>query len=189
MTLDEAVQAHLDAIKATVESNSDTIGKLVTALVDAYRGGGKLLICGNGGSAADAQHLAAEFMNRMHVEREPLPALALSTDTSVMTSVANDSAFELVYARQVRALGRPGDVLIGLSTSGRSPNVLAALAAGRAAGLTTVGFTGECGSVPMAGTCDLLIVARSCETPRIQECHELIYHHVAAAVEAELVRR
>ena len=98
------------------------------------------------------------------------------------------SAYELVFARQVRALGRPGDVLIGLSTSGNSPNVLAALLAGRAAGLTTVGFTGN-GSTGMAGSCDLLIAAQTPETPRIQECHEFVYHFVAATVEASLVGR
>ena len=117
VTLDEAVLAHLDAVRATVDRNADIIGQLVAALVDSYRRGGKLLICGNGGSAADAQHFAAEFINRMHIDRDPLPAIALSTDTSVITSIANDSAYDLIFARQVRALGRPGDVLIGLSTS------------------------------------------------------------------------
>ena len=186
--LDEAVGTHIDAVRATVDRNGDVIRELVAAIVDSYRHGGKLLICGNGGSAADAQHLAAEFMNRMHVERDPLPAIALSTDTSVMTSIANDSAYELVFARQVRALGRPEDVLIGMSTSGNSASVLAALAAGRVAGLTTVGFTGEAGSTRMVGSCDLLIVAQSRETPRIQECHEFVYHFVASTVEAVLVR-
>ena len=111
VTLDEAVLAHLDAVRATVDRNADVIGQLVAALVDSYRRGGKLLICGNGGSAADAQHFAAEFMNRMHIDRDPLPAIALSTDTSVITSIANDSAYDLIFARQVRALGRPGTCL------------------------------------------------------------------------------
>lgn len=186
MDLALAAQAHVDAVLATVERNGETIARVAAAIVDCYKHGGKVLACGNGGSAADAQHFAAEFMNRMHLDRPPLPAIALSTDSSVLTSVANDSAYELVFVRQVEALGRSGDVLVGFSTSGGSANVLAALRNARERGLVTIGFTGEGGAVLMSQVCDHLVVAASRETPRIQECHELIYHHVAAVVELEL---
>ena len=187
MQLDDALEAHLNAITATVARNRGAIDQVAQHLVDCYRAGGKLLICGNGGSAADAQHFAAEFMNRMHIDRPALPAIALSTDTSVLTSIANDTGYEVTFSRQVEGLGRPGDVLIGLSTSGSSRNILAALRAGRQAGLVTVGMTGDGGADVMAGVCDLVLVAASRETPRIQECHEFLYHFVAARVEAELV--
>jgi D-sedoheptulose 7-phosphate isomerase len=186
--LDDAMLAHLDAIRATVDGNRGAIARVIAATVEVYRAGGKLLLCGNGGSAADAQHFAAEFMNRMHIDRRALPAIALSTDTSVLTSIANDSDYEAAFARQVEGLGRPGDILIGLSTSGASKNVLAALHAGRDRGLLTIGMTGKGGAESMGAVCDILLTAASPETPRIQECHEFLYHHIAAAVEVELAR-
>ena len=136
-------------------------------IIRTLQAGGKMLICGNGGSAADAQHLAAEFMNRMRVDRRPWPAIALTTDTSVLTSIANDAAYDDVFARQVEALGRPGDVLFALSTSGGSSTVLKALGAGRRQGMVTVGFTGDAGAGRMAGDCDVLLAVPSDDTARI----------------------
>ncbi len=148
----------------------------------AIRGGGKFLIAGNGGSAGDAQHMAAEFTGRMLYDRAPLPAMALHVDTSALTAVGNDYGFVHVFERQVQALGRPGDVILGLSTSGRSDNVLRALAAGRALGLATMGFTGESGGL-MAAQTDLLLRAPSNFTPVIQQIHMVAGHLLCALVE------
>lgn len=133
-------------------------------------GGGKVLFCGNGGSAADAQHLAAELVNRFLMDRPALPGLALTTDTSALTAIGNDLDFRRVFARQVEAFGRRGDVLVGISTSGNSPNVLAALEAARKAGLHTLGFTGNGGGA-MAPLCDILLDVPHAGTPLIQETH------------------
>jgi D-sedoheptulose 7-phosphate isomerase len=188
MGIDDELTAHLAAIQGMVARSSPLISDIVARLASCFEQGGKLLICGNGGSAADAQHFAAEFMNRFRIDRRPWPAIALSTDTSVLTSIANDAAYDDVFARQVEALGRPGDVLIGLSTSGRSANVLAALGVARSRGLVTVGFTGEAGSESMSGACDVVLAVPSNDTARIQECHEFVYHVVAGMVEAQLHR-
>jgi D-sedoheptulose 7-phosphate isomerase len=187
MGLDDELAAHVEAIRGTVAGFADVIDDIVARICRCFEQGGKLLICGNGGSAADAQHFAAEFMNRMRVDHEPWPAIALTTDTSVLTSIANDSTYGDVFARQVDALGRAGDVLIALSTSGASATVLAAIKAGRRRGLVTVGFTGEAGAQPMGENCDLLLAVPSRDTARIQECHEFVYHFIAGAVETELV--
>jgi D-sedoheptulose 7-phosphate isomerase len=186
MGLDDELAAHVAALAGTVAGSSGIIADIVARLSSCFDQGGKLLICGNGGSAADAQHLAAEFINRMRVDRRPWPAIALTTDTSVLTSIANDAAYDDVFARQVEALGRPGDVLIGMSTSGRSENVLAALSAGRRRGMVTVGFTGEAGAKRMGADCDHLLVVPSHDTARIQECHEFVYHVIAGMVEEQL---
>jgi D-sedoheptulose 7-phosphate isomerase len=179
--------AHVDAVSGTVTGSVAAIDALITHLIISFRAGGKLLACGNGGSAADAQHFVAEFMNRMRVDSPPWPAIALSTDTSVMTSISNDAAFDDVFSRQVEALGQPGDVLVAFSTSGGSANVVAALAAGRARGMTTVAFTGRIGSTRLADQCDVVVVVPSDDTARIQEAHEFVYHVVADAVEATLM--
>ena len=186
MALDSELAAHVAAIQATVAESSGVINDLVERLCACFRQGGKVLICGNGGSAADAQHFAAEFMNRFKLDRQPWPAIALSTDTSVLTSIANDAAFEDVFARQVEGLGRPGDVLVALSTSGASANVLAALRVARERGLVTVGFTGELGIEHMATNCDVLLAVPSTDTARVQECHAFVYHVVAGMTEAQL---
>jgi D-sedoheptulose 7-phosphate isomerase len=144
-------------------------------LAGVFQAGGKILLFGNGGSAADAQHLAAEFVNRFQVERPPLAALALTTDTSILTAVANDYDFLQVFAKQVRALGRPGDLALGLSTSGNSPNVVAGLKAARALGLGTLALSGRDGG-PVAAAADLALVVPSRNTPRIQEVHITIGH-------------
>ena len=151
------------------------VARLAHVLADALAGGRKLLLCGNGGSAADAQHMAAEFVNRFLIDRRPLPAIALTTDTSILTAVGNDFGFDLVFAKQVQALGRDGDVLLGLSTSGNSPNVVAALEAGRDLGMITIGLTGE-GGGKMRELCDHLLAVPSRQTPLIQEIHITVGH-------------
>ena len=153
----------------------------VTCLGD----GGKVLLAGNGGSAAQAQHLAAELVSRFAFDREGLPAQALSTDTSILTAIGNDYGFEHLFARQVRAHGRKGDVFIGLSTSGTSPNVLRAFEEARARGLVSVGFTGNRGG-PMRELCDHLIEVPSAETPRIQEGHLILGHILCGLIEQAL---
>jgi D-sedoheptulose 7-phosphate isomerase len=189
VALDDDLAAHIAAITATVADCSATIEDIVERITGCFTGGGKLLVCGNGGSAADAQHFVAEFVNRMRFDRRPLPAIALTTDTSVMTSISNDASFEKVFARQVEAIGRAGDVLIAFSTSGRSANVLAALRAGRDVGLITIGFTGQSGVESMSTDSDALLVVPSRDCQRIQECHEFVYHVIAAMVERELLER
>jgi D-sedoheptulose 7-phosphate isomerase len=151
-------------------------------MAEALRGGGKLLFCGNGGSAADAQHLAAEFVNRFRRDRQAMAAVALSTDTSVLTSIGNDYGFERIFARQVEALGRPGDVLVAISTSGHSPNVLAAAQTARRLGLVTVAFVGGDGG-SLAGAADEAFLVPSGETARIQETHITLGHALCAIVE------
>lgn len=131
--------------------------------------GGKILFCGNGGSAADAQHLAAEFVNRFQLERPPLPAIALTTDTSILTAIGNDYGFDQVFSKQVQALGRPGDVLVGITTSGNSPNVVAAMRVARDKGLTTIAMTGKNGEVVQFS--DLAILVPSTVTALVQEIH------------------
>lgn len=151
-------------------------------LVDAYRAGRKLILFGNGGSAADAQHIAAELTGHFYLDRPPLPALALTVDTSALTAIGNDYGFELVYARQVQALGVPGDVAIGLTTSGNSKNVVAGLRAAGEAGLATVAMTGRNGG--QAGdVADLCVRVPSDDTPRIQESHILLGHTWAEIIE------
>lgn len=155
------------------------------ALAEALAHGGKVLVCGNGGSAADAQHLAAELVNRFRLDRPALPALALTVDTSVLTAIANDTAFEAVFARQVEALGRPGDLLVAISTSGRSPNVLAALRTARERGLVCLGLCGL-HTAAMAPLCHHLLAVPHESTPLIQEVHITIIHLLCALVERTL---
>jgi D-sedoheptulose 7-phosphate isomerase len=155
------------------------------ATLAAYRAGHKVLLAGNGGSAADAQHLAGELVNRFRFDRPGLPAIALTTDSSVLTSIANDSGYDQVFTRQVEALGRPGDVLWAFSTSGRSLGILAALDTARRRKLVTVGFTGQAGG-DMAKRCDIALVAPSRDTPRIQEIHALAGHILCELIEANL---
>jgi D-sedoheptulose 7-phosphate isomerase len=151
-------------------------------LADVLKGGGKLLLFGNGGSAADAQHLAAEFVNRFRIERPPLAALALTTDTSIITAVANDYDFREVFAKQVRALGRAGDLAWGLSTSGASANVAEGLKAARELGLRTLAFSGGDGG-PVAAQAEVALVVASRDTPRIQEVHITIGHALCDLVD------
>jgi D-sedoheptulose 7-phosphate isomerase len=157
-------------------------------VVDSLRAGGKLMVCGNGGSAADAQHWAGELVSRFHYDRPGLPAIALTTDTSILTAIGNDYGYERLFARQVEALGRPGDVLFAISTSGRSPNILAALKAAKERQIVTVGFTGASGGT-MRELCDICLRIPSDSTPRIQEGHEVLGHAICAMVEAAIFPR
>jgi D-sedoheptulose 7-phosphate isomerase len=163
------------------------VGEIAQTIALSMRGGGKLLIAGNGGSAADAQHLAAEFLSRYLVDRRPLPALALTTDTSVLTAVGNDYGFDHVFERQVRGLGRPGDVLLGISTSGRSPNVLRALESARDLGLVTVGFS-SAADTGMRALCRHFLAVASQETAIVQQIHMVAGHAICALVEREMLR-
>lgn len=158
-----------------VAEQAEQVAAAARLLADTLQRGGKILIFGNGGSAADAQHLAAELVNRFQIERPPLAALALTTDTSVLTSIANDYDFQEVFAKQVRALGRAGDAAVGISTSGRSPNVALGLEAARQLGLKTLALSGGDGG-PVAQAADLAIVVPSRNTPRIQEVHITLGH-------------
>jgi len=167
---------------ATDAGQMALLDRMADAVTQAIRSGGKLLIAGNGGSAGDAQHIAAEFTGRMLYDRAPLAAIALHVDTSALTAIGNDYGFVHVFERQVQALARPGDLVLGLSTSGRSDNVLRALAAGRAMGLVTMGFTGASGGM-MAAHTDLLLRAPSTLTPVIQQVHMVAGHLLCALVE------
>lgn len=153
--------------------------------VDSLRAGGKLMFAGNGGSAADAQHWAGELVSRFYYDRPGLPAIALTTDTSILTAIGNDYGYDYTFARQVEALGRAGDVLLLISTSGNSPNVVRAAEAARERGIQVVGFTGQ-GGGKLAALCDACFRIPSTETPRIQEGHEFIGHLLCALIEAEM---
>ncbi len=161
------------------------VASISESITQAFRKGDKLLIAGNGGSAADAQHIAAEFLSRFKIDRAPLPAIALTTDTSNLTAIGNDYGFDQVFERQVRGLGRKGDVFIGITTSGRSPNVIAALKAAREIGLTTIGFTGT-GGASMGSLCDITLIAPSDETALIQQIHITAAHAICEVVERQL---
>lgn len=150
-----------------------------------FQAGGKVLFCGNGGSAADAQHLAAEFSGRFYQDRDALPAEALHTNTSYLTAVANDYSYEVIYARLIQGIGQKGDVLVGLSTSGNSKNIIRAFETARNKGMLTIGLTGAGGGA-MAQLSDILISIPSQDTPRIQEAHMLIGHIICERVEAQL---
>jgi D-sedoheptulose 7-phosphate isomerase len=158
------------------------------AIISCFRNNGKVLFCGNGGSAADAQHLAAEFSGRFYFDRPPLFAEALHVNTSYVTAVANDYSYDVIYSRLVDAMGRTGDVLVALSTSGNSANVVKAVETARSRGMLTIGFTGESGG-KMKSCCDILIAVPSADTPRIQECHMLLGHILCEQVEAALFTR
>lgn len=167
------------------ETVLQTIASIGERVVAAYQNGKKVLFCGNGGSAADAQHLAAELSGRYYYDRPPLSSEALHVNTSYLTAVANDYSYDAVYSRLVQAIGDAGDVLIGLSTSGNSANVVNALEMGKSRGMVTVGFTGQ-GGGKMQAHCDLLVPIPSKDTPRIQECHMLIGHSLCEFVEQSL---
>ncbi|MGE0526034.1 MAG: SIS domain-containing protein [Bdellovibrionales bacterium] len=166
----------------------DTVAQVADQVIAAYKNGNKTLFAGNGGSAADAQHLAAEFVSRFYFDRPGLPSIALSSDPSIVTAIGNDYGYENLFARQVEAQGRRGDVFFGISTSGQSPNVIKAIHKAREMGLTTVAMTSERG-LEMAGLCDFAIVAPSDVTPKIQECHITIGHAICAGVEEALFRK
>ncbi len=162
-----------------------TLEASAMACIDCLLGGNKLLLAGNGGSAAEAQHIAAEFVNRFAFDRRGLAAMALTTDSSILTSISNDYGYEQIFARQVQAHGRFGDVLIAYSTSGQSPNILRALEAGRDSGIICIGMTGNCGG-PMRQSCDFILEVPSADTPKIQEAHMVLGHILCGLVEQML---
>ncbi|HWL03522.1 MAG TPA: D-sedoheptulose 7-phosphate isomerase [Xanthobacteraceae bacterium] len=161
------------------------LGEITELVVNCFRDGGKVLVAGNGGSAADAQHIAGEFLSRLNFDRHPLPAIALTTDSSVLTAVGNDYGYERVFERQVRGLGRRGDVFIAISTSGNSPNIVAALEAAREIGVATVGFTGNRDGA-MVALCDSVLRVPSVETPQIQQIHIVAAHIICGEAERSL---
>ena len=183
--IDEFVAESLRVKAEFFEENKERIAQTAEVIAHGLRNGRKMMFFGNGGSAADSQHLAAEMVGRFGPERCALAAIALSTDTSILTSVGNDYGFEKVFARQIEALGQAGDVAIGISTSGNSPNVLEALDVARSKGLYTVGFTGESGG-KMNGRAETLFRVPSRQTPRIQETHILLGHVICELVDREL---
>ncbi len=170
------------------EEYAPRIEAVARRMAEVLERGGKLLFFGNGGSAADAQHLAAEFVNRFLGDRDALAAVALTTDTSALTSIGNDLGFDQVFSRQVEALGRPGDLVVAISTSGNSPNILRGVEAARRRGCATVGLTGGSGGL-LAGSVDEAFVVASAETPRIQETHITLGHALCALVEEILAPR
>ena len=175
-------------VMASDDELVELIAKVAAACVGALRDGRKILFAGNGGSAADAQHLAGELVSRFAYDRPGLPAFALTTDTSVLTAIGNDYGYEHLFARQVEAVGSAGDVFVGISTSGRSPNVLNALRVARAKGLVTVGMTGR-GGGQMPELCDYLLRVPSDSTPRIQEGHIAMGHAICQIIEAQMFPR
>ncbi|MHB9155864.1 MAG: D-sedoheptulose-7-phosphate isomerase [Endomicrobiales bacterium] len=180
------IKESIDAKEKLLAPESvDVLAHIAESMLTAYRARGKVLVFGNGGSAADAQHLAAELVVRFEKNRRALPALALSTDTSVLSACGNDFGFEDVFSRQVEAFARPGDVVIGISTSGTSPNVCKALEKARALKAVTVAFTGETGG-KLKGQADLCFCAPSKVTARVQECHGLAIHVLCRLVEEAL---
>lgn len=186
---DAIVKAFDESIRAKqsfLRDNLETLTKVITAIAEGFRRGNKVLLFGNGGSAADAQHIAAEFVNRFRIERPPLPAIALTTDTSVITSIANDYDYEEVFAKQVRALGKQGDIAVAISTSGNARNVLAAVVACRQLKITTVGLSGGTGGRLRENVDYLLRVSDSQNTARIQETHILVGHVICEMVDANL---
>lgn len=186
-TIDAAFERHTAAVAAS-RSIIPAIGRATELFLGAIAQGRKLLVCGNGGSAADAQHLAAEWVCRYKDDREPLPAVALTTDTSALTAIGNDYGFENIFSRQVRAIGISGDVLVAITTSGISKNILAALREARSRGLKTIVLTGEKGK-SLEGGADVVIAVPSSETARIQEVHELIIHAWCECLDARFIKQ
>ena len=173
---------HQAVAEATMQTLPSAIEEAATLMVEALKQGNKVLFFGNGGSAADAQHWAAELSGRYKIERGGLAGIALTTDTSALTAIGNDYGFEVIFSRQVEALGRAGDVLVGISTSGNSPNVLRAFEKGKSLGCKSIGFSGRDGG-KMAALCDVNLIVPSNNTPRIQEMHALIGHILCQAVD------
>ncbi|WP_236186425.1 D-sedoheptulose 7-phosphate isomerase [Pseudomonas protegens] len=177
-------------IQQTMLANTlllETLEHAAVACINAFRQGGKIILAGNGGSAADAQHIAGEFVSRFAFDRPGLPAIALTTDTSVLTAIGNDYGYEKLFARQVQAHGQKGDVFVAYSTSGKSPNILLALEEARARGLVCIGLTGNRGG-PMHELCDHLLEVPSPDTPKIQEGHLVLGHILCGLVEQALFK-
>ena len=181
------IRESIQVKEAALASNVDALEKVALAIIKAFKNNNRVFFCGNGGSAADSQHIAAEFIGRFQKERRALPAIALTTDTSILTCLSNDYSFDIVFARQIEALGRAGDVVVGISTSGKSPNVIKAFDAAKKIGMTTVAFTGNDGGA-MAKAADIAIVVPSRVTARVQESHIVLFHAICEVVESEFAR-
>lgn len=186
--IERMTKESIDAKQKMLVMHRETIARIAEVIYSAIENGGKVLWCGNGGSAADAQHLACELVSKFYVDRKALPSIALNTNTSILTAIANDYDFERVFVRQVEALGRKGDVLIGISTSGNSKNVIAAMKKAKEMGIVTIGFTGETGGA-MKECSDILLNVPSKDTPRIQEAHITAGHIICYLVEKHFVAR
>lgn len=186
-TIKSVISQSIETKQAVLEDQQllQTIQEVVDACIRTFQQKGKVLFCGNGGSAADAQHIAAEFSGRFYIDREPLFAEALHVNTSFLTAVANDYNYDEIYARMVRAAGRPGDILFAMSTSGNSSNILRAVEDANKLEMITIGMTGQTGG-KLKGQCTYLINVPSTVTPRIQECHMLIGHLICEIVEATI---
>jgi D-sedoheptulose 7-phosphate isomerase len=192
----ESVTTHLrrslEVLERATENAEFNAAVLAIAqeIEKSLRAGGKIMLAGNGGSAGDAQHIAGEFLSRLRFDRHPLPSIALTTDSSVLTAIGNDYGYERVFERQLRGLGRRGDVFIGISTSGKSPNVLAALRAAREIGVVTVGFTGTApGAAAILPLCHHVLAAPSDDTPLIQQVHITAAHAICEIVERNLFKK
>ena len=183
--LEAGIERHRACIERLAGAPLERLAELIDVTLAVLRGGGKVLACGNGGSASDAQHFAAELVGRYLEERRPLPALALNADGAVLTCLANDYDYERVFARQVEALGRAGDLLVGISTSGRSPSVVRALEAARRGGLRTAALLGRDGGAALAHA-EIAIVVPAPETARIQEAHGLLIHLLCEEIDHRL---
>jgi D-sedoheptulose 7-phosphate isomerase len=183
--IEKSLKAHVAVVEKLVEQEQANIEKCADVILETLEKGNKILICGNGGSAADAQHLAAEFVGRFETERKALAAIALTTDTSALTALANDYNFEKIFARQIEALARNGDLLIAFSTSGNSPNIISAVMTARQSGCRTLGMTGAKGK-KLAGLCDECIMIPAERTARIQEAHILIAHIWCEIIDSKL---
>jgi len=181
-TIKEEFSSHLETINKVIGSMEKDIEIASTIIVDALKNGNKILLCGNGGSAADAQHIAAELTGRYKTERRGLPGIALTTDTSALTAIGNDYGYDRVFDRQVESLANEGDVIIGISTSGNSKNVVSALKLGQEIGCKTIGLTGRNGGA-MNDVCDINLVVPSDNTPRIQEMHILFGHTICQIID------
>jgi len=179
------VAASLEVKRRFFDVQATGVERAAQLIAEVFKANGKLLVFGNGGSAADAQHIAGELVNRFLQERKALPAIALATDGGVLTCIANDTGFENVFARQIAALGTKGDVCLAISTSGRSPNITAACEQARKQEVTVVGLLGRDGG-PAAALCDLALIVPSDDTQRIQETHNLIGHIICELIESEL---
>lgn len=186
MDWDRFAEGHLDVANEVFTRLRPAAEAVAERMADRLRAGAKILACGNGGSAADAQHFAAELVNRFLLERRPYAALALTTDSSILTSIANDYRYEEVFSKQVEALGRPGDILLSISTSGNAPNVCLAAEAAKKAGVWTVALTGGTGGRLASLADETLCVTTSRTTARIQEAHEMMIHAICQLVEERL---
>jgi len=181
-TIAKEFNAHKETIEKTIETLPQTVAEASKLAVKTLQNGNKILLCGNGGSAADAQHIAAELTGRYKSERRGLPGIALTTDTSALTAIGNDYGYDRVFDRQVEALAQPGDLLIGISTSGNSANVLSALTLAKELGCAIIGFSGRDGG-KMNEVCDINLVVPSDNTPRIQEMHILFGHTICQIID------